>query len=335
MTDLEFHYRRLLRVYPAGHRAAYEEEMIGVLMDGAEPGRRLPSPADTLDLLRAGLTVRLGRSFNLQRGTGWRDAAAVTGLLIALALAAIATGRFLNGLSLLARFDDPLRAYGMNGVLLIDPAARSIIWVLVSGAALLGLRHIAAVLAASGILIELATVFFWVGVAPWQSLRLTWAPTVAVLAFAAFATAVRARPAPAVLGRRGMRWIVAATAFVVVTQVVLTAGSGRISVPFSTSVLEFWIPLVLLIAAVRSARPAVRRRVAVLAFASLTVPFVFLLWWDWTALSFAVHITPGIVTSQLIVLVLTPVVLFAGGLATLWAGERFMAVRRGQVTRYE
>ena len=42
-----------------------------------EPGRRFPAPADALDLLRAGLTARLGQTLSTQRGTGWRDAATV------------------------------------------------------------------------------------------------------------------------------------------------------------------------------------------------------------------------------------------------------------------
>ncbi|WP_430788364.1 hypothetical protein [Actinoplanes sp. G11-F43] len=32
MTVLETRYRRLLRIYPAGHRADYEEEMVAVLV---------------------------------------------------------------------------------------------------------------------------------------------------------------------------------------------------------------------------------------------------------------------------------------------------------------
>lgn len=45
MSPLEGRYRRLLRWYPADHRAAHEDEMIGVLLDDAEPGRERPGAA--------------------------------------------------------------------------------------------------------------------------------------------------------------------------------------------------------------------------------------------------------------------------------------------------
>lgn len=53
-APLERHYRRLLAVYPAAYRHIYEEEIVAVLMEGAEPGRRRPSPAEAADLLRSG-----------------------------------------------------------------------------------------------------------------------------------------------------------------------------------------------------------------------------------------------------------------------------------------
>jgi hypothetical protein len=121
VTSLEIRYRRLMRVYPAGHRAAYEEEMVGVLMSGAEPGRRFPSPADAFDLLRAGLATRLGQALHTQRGTGWRDAAGVTGLFAALLLAGVAINRLVSGLMLWAD-GDPMRLRGVDGLWLLDPA---------------------------------------------------------------------------------------------------------------------------------------------------------------------------------------------------------------------
>ena len=58
MRDLPAHvrlerwYRRLLWTYPIGHRRAHGEEILTMLMDSAEPGRRLPARADVVDLLR-------------------------------------------------------------------------------------------------------------------------------------------------------------------------------------------------------------------------------------------------------------------------------------------
>jgi len=37
---LERHYRWLLRWYPASYRGRHEEEILGVLMAAAQPGRR-------------------------------------------------------------------------------------------------------------------------------------------------------------------------------------------------------------------------------------------------------------------------------------------------------
>ena len=57
--SIEDGYRRLLRLYPRPHRLLYDEEMIAVLMAGAEPGRRRPSPAECLDIAVSATAVRL------------------------------------------------------------------------------------------------------------------------------------------------------------------------------------------------------------------------------------------------------------------------------------
>ena len=44
MTDLELRYRRLLALLPWEHRRRYEDEMLGVLLDGAKEGQRRPRP---------------------------------------------------------------------------------------------------------------------------------------------------------------------------------------------------------------------------------------------------------------------------------------------------
>ena len=51
MTSLEIRYRRLLRAYPAGHRVAYEEEMVGVLMRIWRPAGRMALPIGVYVLL--------------------------------------------------------------------------------------------------------------------------------------------------------------------------------------------------------------------------------------------------------------------------------------------
>ncbi|KON74621.1 hypothetical protein M768_01445 [Cellulosimicrobium cellulans F16] len=46
-------YRRLLRLFPYTYRRAHEAEMLGHLLDGAQPGQSRPTRAERWDLLRA------------------------------------------------------------------------------------------------------------------------------------------------------------------------------------------------------------------------------------------------------------------------------------------
>ena len=47
---LEGSYRRLLRWYPPSYRKRHEEEILGVLMDAAQPGQRRPGARESVDL---------------------------------------------------------------------------------------------------------------------------------------------------------------------------------------------------------------------------------------------------------------------------------------------
>jgi hypothetical protein len=76
-AGLEDRYRRLLRWYPAAHRAVHQEEMLGVLMAGAEPGRSRPGLTESADLLLGAARIRLRPGRALSDGPGWRDALAV------------------------------------------------------------------------------------------------------------------------------------------------------------------------------------------------------------------------------------------------------------------
>jgi len=58
-THLERRYRRLLACYPRAFRREHEEEMLVVLMAGASDGRRQPGLADTADLIRNAIWMRL------------------------------------------------------------------------------------------------------------------------------------------------------------------------------------------------------------------------------------------------------------------------------------
>jgi hypothetical protein len=62
MTDstlLERRYRRLLALYPRAFRREHEEEMLVVLMACARNGRRRPGLADSVDVVRNAIWMRL------------------------------------------------------------------------------------------------------------------------------------------------------------------------------------------------------------------------------------------------------------------------------------
>jgi hypothetical protein len=66
MTDhspLERRYRRWLALYPASFRAEHEEEMVGVLMQGADPDQSRPKAVEAADLATHGLRRRAKRRF--------------------------------------------------------------------------------------------------------------------------------------------------------------------------------------------------------------------------------------------------------------------------------
>ena len=62
MTDsahLERRYRRLLAFYPKAFRREHEQELVSVLMAGAADGQRRPRLAESVDLLRNGVLMRV------------------------------------------------------------------------------------------------------------------------------------------------------------------------------------------------------------------------------------------------------------------------------------
>lgn len=156
-AGIELRYRRLLRWYPAGHRAVHEEEMLGVLMAGAGPGQSRPSVAQSADLLLGAARIRLRPGRALSDPSGWRDAFAVYSVAAPL-LVLVST--LLGWLAAEARSGQP----GLGGLSLIPaldsgplpPSAAA--WVAIGGQgvvaalALLGLRRWAAAAAAGSAL---------------------------------------------------------------------------------------------------------------------------------------------------------------------------------------
>ena len=87
---LERAYRWLLACYPREHRRQYEEEMLGVLLDDADPGQRRPRAKDVRALLSSALRARTRHAVVNLSSEHWRAAAAVFGLVAPLALLAYA-----------------------------------------------------------------------------------------------------------------------------------------------------------------------------------------------------------------------------------------------------
>ena len=87
MDALERRYRRLLLAYPAEYRRERGDEIVGILLDDAPPGRTRPSWGDVADLLLGGLRRRAGLDVVPGLAAGARVAAPY-----ALALAAGLSG---------------------------------------------------------------------------------------------------------------------------------------------------------------------------------------------------------------------------------------------------
>jgi hypothetical protein len=61
-TELERAYRRLVTCYPRSFRRENEEEIVAVLLATAREGQRRPSIAETADLLKGAVRMRMGMS---------------------------------------------------------------------------------------------------------------------------------------------------------------------------------------------------------------------------------------------------------------------------------
>jgi hypothetical protein len=96
MTNLEQRYRRLVATYPREHQERHGEEMLGVLLAGADKHAR-PGLRETVDLLWGAARLHLRRAVP-QDGIPVRDALAVVALLGPLAMLLGATSA-LRGLA--------------------------------------------------------------------------------------------------------------------------------------------------------------------------------------------------------------------------------------------
>ena len=58
-ADLERRYRRLLACYPRAFRREHEQEILSVLMAGADEGQQRPRLGEAADLIRSAIWMRL------------------------------------------------------------------------------------------------------------------------------------------------------------------------------------------------------------------------------------------------------------------------------------
>ena len=79
-TELAVRYRRLLRWYPRDHRDLHGEEMLDVLLAGADDRTR-PTRKESLDLVRGAVVLHLRRAAGLDGGIDHRDVLAIVSLL--------------------------------------------------------------------------------------------------------------------------------------------------------------------------------------------------------------------------------------------------------------
>jgi len=137
--SLEARYRRLLLVLPTEHRVAYGDEMLEVMLAGAEPGQRRPSPRETADLVRTAVWMRVGQVFSRVTDGRWRGVAAVFAVISTMMLAAEHLRPFVGDASI-------GRAIVWDDVDGWSRIAQASGWLLAAGCVLIGWR-VAAVVA--------------------------------------------------------------------------------------------------------------------------------------------------------------------------------------------
>jgi hypothetical protein len=157
-AGLEARYRRLLGWFPADHRAVHGEEMLGVLMAGADDDRDKPGVPETADLLLGAARIRLRPGRALSDRDGWRDALAMFSVAgPVLVLATVSLVYLVQLVTSLLQGNPPSGSFGLGAPSLGWSAlsvyygqASAIPWLVLSGQglvvllALLGLRRSAA-----------------------------------------------------------------------------------------------------------------------------------------------------------------------------------------------
>ncbi|MCM0673913.1 hypothetical protein NCC78_04215 [Micromonospora phytophila] len=205
--DLERRYRLLLAAYPWEHRRVYEDEMLAVLLAGAQPQQRRPSIPDVWNLLAGALRVRLNSTGRGLTQAAWADAAAVAGLLTVFALLTLS-------LHALAQYPHFPTASGLGWQREAVDWARLAGWGAVCAVIAAGWRWPAAGLAWIAVIAEAASLTLRYDNDPVSVVNTLWQFTLALIAAATLTIPAPRRRAFVLLGARRLSAILLAAAVV-------------------------------------------------------------------------------------------------------------------------
>lgn len=276
-TPLEDRYRRLLRLYPREHRREYEEEMIGVLLAGAAPGRRGPGPREVLDLVLSALTARWQRGAAALRDENWCRAAWAAQVFGTILLLAVGLRRVVMVEAAGLRY--PAHVPHVPVHELARPAA----WALVLLLALAGWRWVAVPAAWGGVVAEALPRFEFYLDTPAMLLNAFWfLAATAVVGVASLMTARGGRagasaagrvpPGTALVALAGALIVLAGWGFAAPSEPSLILGSQILTYP--ALVLNAVAALVVALAVFRQPGPVVRREVVMAVPVLVAVPLV-------------------------------------------------------------
>lgn len=276
---LERRYRWLLAWYPAAYRAANADDMLGVALARSAAGQRWPELGEAVNLIVSGTGERLA---GMLRRPDHRDTAAVLAVAGPLLLAAGAVRTMAN--PFLFRPAIPIFVESQQS--LAAAAAFAAWWTLVALAGMLRWRRIAAAGACLGLAGQVVMLVLAVSGFGGALMVAYWQVVVALVAAVSALGSLRSQGRP--LSWRAVTALAAAAAILAgwpavdvafVTYSPIGADSGTISDPLSG--IEGWLgdglfagTLILMLIAIATLRPVVRRRAAVLllpAFVTTTL----------------------------------------------------------------
>lgn len=148
--ELARRYRRWLLAYPATYRAERGDELIGVLLDRAQPEQVRPRPAEALDLVRGGLIARTRSAIRSPSARAWQQALAVITVVLPGLLALHGMRHLVVAARVLTSEDPALSWSWYRAAVIVDWPVRAA-WLVVFLAVLLRLPRAAALLAAGAV----------------------------------------------------------------------------------------------------------------------------------------------------------------------------------------